>query len=101
MRRLLCVGGQDVPDEFQQATVVEPVDPLQGFPLDFKHRFPWPDLVDSLGFEQANFDFEAQSLSELKSMQKGIVRAIYTFEDRQKPAPGIWATLRPSSSGQR
>ena len=46
--------------------IVIPVDPFQGFPFDFAHRFPRADLVDALpakrlasiaekdlGFEQA------------------------------------------------
>lgn len=30
------------------------VRPFEGFPLDVAHRFPWTDLVDHLGFEEAN-----------------------------------------------
>jgi hypothetical protein len=30
------------------------VRPFQRFPFDFAHGFPRPDLVDHLGFEQAN-----------------------------------------------
>jgi hypothetical protein len=37
----------------EQATIVMPIDLLQGFPFDFAHRFPRADLVDHLGFEQA------------------------------------------------
>lgn len=32
----------------------------------------------------ADYDLEALSLSELKKMQKGVAKAIATFEDRQK-----------------
>ena len=30
------------------------VRPFQRFPLIFKHRFPWTDLVDDFRFEEAN-----------------------------------------------
>ena len=37
--------------------VVIPVDPFEGFPLDFTHRFPWADLIDDLGLEEADDAF--------------------------------------------
>ena len=49
--RLLCFGGWDVADWAKQAAIVIPIDPFDGFPLDFVHRFPRPDLVDDLSFE--------------------------------------------------
>ena len=33
------------------------VRPFQGFPFDLAHRFPGADLVDDLGFEQADDAF--------------------------------------------
>ena len=44
----------DVSDWAKKSAVVIPIDPFQGFPFDFAHRFPWSDLVDHLGFEQAD-----------------------------------------------
>ena len=38
----------DVSDRAEQAAIVIPIDPFQGFPFDFAHRFPWTDLVDAL-----------------------------------------------------
>ena len=34
-----------------------PIEPFQGFPLDFAHRFPRTDLVDDFSFEQADDAF--------------------------------------------
>lgn len=54
MERLLCFCGRDVSDWAEKSAVVIPVDPLEGFPFDLAHRFPWADLLDDLCFEQAD-----------------------------------------------
>ena len=41
-------------DGAEQAAVVIPIDPFQRFPLNLTHRFPWTDLVDDFGFEEAD-----------------------------------------------
>ena len=55
--RLLCFCRRDVSDRAEKAAVVIPIDPFEGFPFDLAHRFPWADLVDDLGFEQADDTF--------------------------------------------
>lgn len=55
--RLLCLCGWDESDRAEQAAVVIPIDPLQRFPFDLAHQFARADLVDHLGFEQANDAF--------------------------------------------
>ena len=34
--------------------MIIPIDPLQRPPFDFAHGFPWTDLVNDFGFEEAN-----------------------------------------------
>lgn len=41
-------------DGLKPATVVEPVDPFQGFPLDRISGFPRAQPMDDLGFEKAD-----------------------------------------------
>jgi hypothetical protein len=57
MERRLCLCQWDVADGAEESAVVEPVDLFQGFPLDLAHRFPWADLVDDFGLEQADAVF--------------------------------------------
>ena len=57
MERLLCFCGRGVSNGAEKTAVVIPVDPFQRFPFNLAHRFPRADLVDHLGFEQANHAF--------------------------------------------
>lgn len=45
---------RDVADGAVQAGVVVPVDPFQRFPLNLSGRLPWADVIDDLGFEEAD-----------------------------------------------
>lgn len=47
---LLCLGGRDVADGFEQASVVEPVDPFERGVLDGFEGAPRPASMDDLGF---------------------------------------------------
>ncbi len=60
-----------VSDGLKQATVVEPVDPFQGFPLDRISGFPRAQAMDDLGFELADDRF-----------RQGIVPAVTNAADR-------------------
>ena len=43
------LGGRDVADRFQQALVVEPIDPFECLLLHGLQGLPWPEPVDDLG----------------------------------------------------
>lgn len=45
-------GGRDVAADLEQATVVEPVDVLQGGDLDLLDGVPRPARLDQFGLEQ-------------------------------------------------
>jgi hypothetical protein len=47
------LGGRDIPDGFEQAAGVEPVDPFEGGELDGLERPPRPPPMDHLSLEQA------------------------------------------------
>jgi len=51
------LGGRDIPDGFEQAAGVEPVDPFEGGELDGFERSPRATLMDDLGLEQADDRF--------------------------------------------
>ena len=51
---LLGLYWWDISDGLQQSTIVEPVDPFQGFPLDRICSFPWPQPVNDFRLEQAD-----------------------------------------------
>jgi hypothetical protein len=44
----LCFGGWNVADGFEQAAVIEPVDPFEGGHLDSFEAAPWAASVDHL-----------------------------------------------------
>ena len=48
----LCFGGRDVADRFEQAAVVEPVDPFEGCVFDRFKAAPWAAPVNHLGLEE-------------------------------------------------
>ena len=43
------------PERRKQAFLVEPIDPLEGFPLDLIFGFPRSQPIDDFGFEQADY----------------------------------------------
>ena len=47
------LGGRDIPDRFEQAAGVEPIDPFECGELDGLEGTPRPTPMDHLGFEQA------------------------------------------------
>jgi len=47
-----CLGGRDISNRFEQSTIVEPVDPLEGSEFDRFGTSPWATPVDHLGLEQ-------------------------------------------------
>jgi len=49
----LCFGGWNVADGFEQAAVVEPVDPFEGGHLDGFEAAPRAASVDHLGLVEA------------------------------------------------
>ena len=51
IERFLGLGWRDVSDWLQQASIVEPVDPFQGFPFHGICCFPRAQPVDDLRFE--------------------------------------------------
>jgi hypothetical protein len=51
---ILGLGGWDVADRLEQATVVKPVDPREGGELDGLAAAPGSEPVDHLGLEQAD-----------------------------------------------
>ena len=51
---VLRFGGRDVSDRFEQAAIVEPVDPFQRCELDGLQAAPWPAPVNHLGLEEAD-----------------------------------------------
>ncbi len=50
---IFVLGGWDVSYGFEDATVVEPVDPFQGGVLDVVESSPWSLSVDEFGFVEA------------------------------------------------
>ena len=50
---LFGLGGRDVSDGLQKASVVEPVDPFEGRELDGLQRFPGSAPTDDLGLVKA------------------------------------------------
>ena len=47
-----CLSGRDISDRFEQATIVEPIDPFEGGEFDRLGTAPRAAAVDYLGFEQ-------------------------------------------------
>ena len=43
------LGGRDIADGFEQASVIEPVHPFQGGELDGPQAAPWPKAADYFG----------------------------------------------------
>ena len=50
---LLGFGGRDVADGFEQAAMVEPVDPFEGRIFDGLERPPWSSPMNNLGLVKA------------------------------------------------
>ena len=46
-------GGRDIPDRFEQAAGIEPIDPFEGRELDGLERPPRAAPMDQLGFVEA------------------------------------------------
>jgi hypothetical protein len=46
---LFSLGGWDVADGLQKASVVEPIDPFEGGVFDALQRFSWSAAMDHLG----------------------------------------------------
>lgn len=51
------LGGRDVADPFEDAAVVEPIDPFECGVFDRLERTPGSARVDDFGFEQADDRF--------------------------------------------
>jgi hypothetical protein len=69
----VCLGlcWRDVPDGFQQAAVVEPVDPFEGGVFHGLEAAPWAAAVDDLGLEEA-----------VDRLGQGVVVAVADAADR-------------------
>ena len=53
----LCFGGRDVADGFEQAAIIEPVDPFESGELDGFEVSPRASPVDHLGLEEPDHGF--------------------------------------------
>lgn len=50
---LLSLCLRNVSDGYEQASVVEPIDPAEGGQFQILHVAPWPLAIDQLGFVEA------------------------------------------------
>ena len=44
------LGGRDVADGSEKASMIKPIDPFESRELDGRHRFPWSAPMDHLSF---------------------------------------------------
>ena len=80
LSRVACfsLGGWNVADRFEQAPVVEPVDPFQGGELDVFQGAPWPAARDHFGRGEA-----------VDRLGQGIVVAVATSANILRPSVAL------------